>query len=89
MDLLAKQGIWPLLMGVFLSAYELQVEAGIPPAAVRLEMYVYKERTGRDPGPHRGGGYLRATQAALPHKPVQSDHPPRRARQDLHTGLLA
>jgi ketol-acid reductoisomerase len=43
MDLLAEQGIWPLLMGVFLSAYELQVEAGIPPEAVLLEMYVSKE----------------------------------------------
>ena len=30
-------------MGVFLSAYELQVEAGIPPEAVLLEMYVSKE----------------------------------------------
>jgi ketol-acid reductoisomerase len=43
MDLLAEQGIWPLLMGVFLSAYELQVDAGIPPEAVLLEMYVSKE----------------------------------------------
>jgi ketol-acid reductoisomerase len=43
MDLLAEQGIWPLLIGVFLSAYELQVEAGIPPEAVLLEMYVSKE----------------------------------------------
>jgi ketol-acid reductoisomerase len=43
MDLLAEQGIWPLLMGVFLSAYELQVEAGIPPEAVLLEMYLSKE----------------------------------------------
>jgi ketol-acid reductoisomerase len=43
MDLLAEQGIWPLIMGVFLSAYELQVEAGIPPEAVLLEMYVSKE----------------------------------------------
>jgi ketol-acid reductoisomerase len=43
MDLLAEQGIWPLLIGVFLSAYELQVEAGVPPEAVLLEMYVSKE----------------------------------------------
>ena len=43
MDLLAEQGIWPLLMGVFLSAYELQVEAGIAPEAVLLEMYLSKE----------------------------------------------
>jgi ketol-acid reductoisomerase len=43
MDLLAEQGIWPLLMGVFLSAYELQVEAGISPEAVLLEMYLSKE----------------------------------------------
>ncbi len=43
MDLLAEQGIWPLFMGIFLSAYELQVEAGIPPEAVLLEMYVSKE----------------------------------------------
>jgi ketol-acid reductoisomerase len=42
-DLLAEQGIWPLLMGVFLSAYELQVEAGISPEAVLLEMYLSKE----------------------------------------------
>jgi ketol-acid reductoisomerase len=43
MDLLAEQGIWPLLMGIFLSAYELQVEAGISPEAVLLEMYLSKE----------------------------------------------
>ena len=43
MDLLAEQGIWPLIMGIFLSAYELQVEASIPPEAVLLEMYVSKE----------------------------------------------
>jgi ketol-acid reductoisomerase len=43
MDLLAEQGTWPLIMGVFLSAYELQVEAGISPEAVLLEMYVSKE----------------------------------------------
>jgi ketol-acid reductoisomerase len=43
MDLLAEQGIWPLLMGVFLSAYELQVEAGISPEAVLLEMYLSRE----------------------------------------------
>jgi ketol-acid reductoisomerase len=30
-------------MGVFLSAYELQVEAGISPEAVLLEMYLSKE----------------------------------------------
>ena len=43
MDLLAEQGMCSLFMGVFLSAYELQVEAGIPPEAVLLEMYVPKE----------------------------------------------
>lgn len=43
MDLLAEQGIWPLIMGVFLSAFELEVEAGIPPEAALLELYVSKE----------------------------------------------
>lgn len=43
MDLLAEQGTWPLILGVLLSAYELQVEAGLPPEAVLLELYVSKE----------------------------------------------
>lgn len=43
MDLLTEQGVWPLIFGVFLSAYEVQVEAGIPPEAVLLELYASKE----------------------------------------------
>jgi ketol-acid reductoisomerase len=43
MDLLTELGVWPLILSVFLSAYELQVEAGIPPEAVLLEMYASKE----------------------------------------------
>jgi ketol-acid reductoisomerase len=43
MDLLTEQGVWPLILSVFLSAYELQVEAGIPPEAVLLELYASKE----------------------------------------------
>ena len=43
MDLLAEQGTWPLILGVLLSAYELQVEAGLPPEAVLLELYASKE----------------------------------------------
>ncbi|HZC19501.1 MAG TPA: ketol-acid reductoisomerase [Rubrobacteraceae bacterium] len=43
MDLLTELGVWPLILSVFLSAYELQVEAGIPPEAVLLELYASKE----------------------------------------------
>lgn len=43
MDLIAEQGTWPLIMGVLLSAYEVQIEAGLPPEAVLLELYVSKE----------------------------------------------
>ncbi len=43
MDLLTELGVWPLIINVFLSAYELQVEAGIPPEAVLLELYASKE----------------------------------------------
>ena len=43
MDLLAEQGTWPLIVAVFLSAYEVQVEAGLPPEAVLLELYASKE----------------------------------------------
>ncbi len=43
MDLLAEQGIWPLILGVFISAFELEVEVGIPPEAILLEMYVSGE----------------------------------------------
>ena len=43
MDLLTELGVWPLVLSVFLSAYELQVEAGIPPEAVLLELYASKE----------------------------------------------
>jgi ketol-acid reductoisomerase len=43
MDLLTELGVWPLILSVFLSAYELQVEAGIPPEAVVLELYGSKE----------------------------------------------
>ncbi|MBX6762453.1 MAG: ketol-acid reductoisomerase [Rubrobacteraceae bacterium] len=43
MDLLAEQGIWPLIMRIFLAAFELEVEAGIPPEAALLELYVSKE----------------------------------------------
>ncbi len=43
MDLLAEQGTWPLVLAVFLSAYEVQVEAGLPPEAVLLELYASKE----------------------------------------------
>jgi ketol-acid reductoisomerase len=43
MDLLTELGVWPLIISVFLSAYELQVDAGIPPEAVLLELYASKE----------------------------------------------
>ncbi len=43
MDLLAEQGTWPLVLAVFLSAFEVQVEAGLPPEAVLLELYASKE----------------------------------------------
>jgi len=43
MDLLTELGVWPLILSVFLSAYELQVEVGIPPEAVLLELYASKE----------------------------------------------
>jgi ketol-acid reductoisomerase len=43
MDLLTELGAWPLILSVFLSAYELQVEAGVPPEAVLLELYASKE----------------------------------------------
>ena len=43
MDLLTELGVWPLILSVFLSAYELQVEAGTPPEAVLLELYASKE----------------------------------------------
>jgi ketol-acid reductoisomerase len=43
MDLLAEQGTWPLVIAVFLSAYEVQIEAGLPPEAVLLELYASKE----------------------------------------------
>lgn len=42
MDLLTELGVWPLILSVFLSAYELQVEVGIPPEAVVLELYASK-----------------------------------------------
>ncbi len=44
-DLLTELGVWPLIINVFLSAYELQVEADIPPEAVLLELYAFKEPT--------------------------------------------
>lgn len=43
MDLLTELGVWPLILSVFLSAYELQVGAGIPPEAVLFELYASKE----------------------------------------------
>lgn len=43
MDLTAEQAIWPLILGVLLSAYEVQIEAGLPPEAVLLELYASKE----------------------------------------------
>jgi ketol-acid reductoisomerase len=43
MDLLTELGVWPLILSVLLIAYELQVEAGIPPEAVLLELYASKE----------------------------------------------
>ena len=43
MDLLAEQGTWPLVISVFLAAYEVQIEAGLPPEAVLLELYASKE----------------------------------------------
>lgn len=39
MDLMAEQGVWPLIWGVLYSAFEVQVEAGLPPEAVVLELY--------------------------------------------------
>ena len=42
-DLMTELGVWPLILSVFVSAYELQVEAGIPPEAVLLELYASKE----------------------------------------------
>lgn len=39
MDLMAEQGVWPLIWGVIFSAFEVQVEAGLPPEAVVLELY--------------------------------------------------
>ena len=43
MDLITKLGVWSLITNVFLSTYELQAEAGIPPEAVLLELYASKE----------------------------------------------
>lgn len=39
MDLMAEQGVWPLIWGVLYSAFEVEVEAGLPPEAVVLELY--------------------------------------------------
>lgn len=39
MDLMAEQGVWPLIWGVLYSAFEVQVEAGLPQEAVVLELY--------------------------------------------------
>ena len=39
MDLMAEQGVWPLIWGVLYSAFEVGVEAGLPPEAVVLELY--------------------------------------------------
>lgn len=41
MDLLAEQGVWPLVWGVLFSAFE--VEAGLPPEAAVLELYASGE----------------------------------------------
>ncbi|WP_067926792.1 ketol-acid reductoisomerase [Alicyclobacillus shizuokensis] len=43
MDLLTEQAILPLIYKVLEAAFEVQVEAGLPPEAVLLEMYMSKE----------------------------------------------
>lgn len=43
MDLIAEQGVWPLIWAVFYSAFEVEVEAGLPPEAVVLELYASGE----------------------------------------------
>lgn len=43
MDLLAEQGVWPLVWGVLFSAFEVEVEAGLPPEAAVLELYASGE----------------------------------------------
>lgn len=43
MDLMAEQGVWPLIWGVLFSAFEVEVEAGLPPEAVVLELYASGE----------------------------------------------
>lgn len=43
MDLIAEQGVWPLIWGVLYSAFEVEVEAGLPPEAAVLELYASGE----------------------------------------------
>jgi ketol-acid reductoisomerase len=43
LDLMAEQGIWPIIYNVFTEAFKLQVEMGHPEEAVLMEMYLSKE----------------------------------------------
>lgn len=43
MDLLTEQAVWPLIMKVMEAAFAVQVEAGLPPEAVLLELYLSRE----------------------------------------------
>lgn len=43
MDLIAEQGVWPLIWSVLYSAFEVEAEAGLPPEAVVLELYASGE----------------------------------------------
>lgn len=43
LDLMAEQGIWPIIYNVFVEAFRLQVEMGHPEEAVLTELYLSKE----------------------------------------------
>lgn len=43
MDLLTEQAVWPLIMAVMEAAFAVQVEAGLPPEAILLELYLSRE----------------------------------------------
>lgn len=43
LDLMSEQAIWPLIMNVFVTAFDFYQEKGLPAEAVLTEMYMSKE----------------------------------------------
>lgn len=43
LDLMAEQGIWPIIYNIFMEAFKLEVEKGHSPEAVLTEMYMSHE----------------------------------------------